>query len=104
MDITAAVIGFIEKDGVAIGLIVFGIWFLTAKVWPFITGVWWPASNNRAQTQITVIAELSGAVQALKALSQQTVAMLTEHRVMLSEMQILMAERAVSEKDKVESK
>jgi uncharacterized coiled-coil protein SlyX len=85
MDLTTLLADTIQKNGVAVFLIAFGAWFLTFRVWPFVTGVWWPNTNDRQNKQTTLFSELSAAVVALKVFTEQMVAMLQQTSTVLND-------------------
>ena len=85
MDLTTFIVELIQKDGIAIFLILFGAWFLALRVWPFVSGVWWPAINERDKKQLSVLSQLSEAVTALKVFTEQTVGMMQQLSTILND-------------------
>jgi len=88
MDIMSILADFIQKDGVAVALIFFGAWFLTTKIWPFLTKEYWPSASRRAENQVSTMKELTGAVLALEMLCSQMVKMLQEQTRMIEQIQL----------------
>lgn len=86
MDPVDVILKFITDQGVSVGIVLFGMWFLTTKVWP-----WWViADARRAETmnrELKVLTEIgialsqiSTAVAQIHTTVMATQASLNEHR------------------------
>jgi hypothetical protein len=79
VDLTQTILTFIQQNGLATGIIVFGGWFLVSKVWPWLTNDYLPAVTARQDSRDKVIAELRDAILELKALTAQLISAVQQH-------------------------
>jgi hypothetical protein len=68
MDAAGQVIAdFIGKDGLATAALIFLGWFLTTRIWPFLTKEYWPALGRREDQRNAVMKVLSENLIELKS-------------------------------------
>ncbi len=79
VDLTQTILTFIQQNGLATGIIVFGGWFLVSKVWPWLTHDYLPGVAVRQENRDKVLAELRDAIQELKALTTQMITAVQQH-------------------------
>lgn len=88
MDLGTTLLDFMNRNGVPGAILVFGGWFLVARIWPFITEKWWPDSVDRNKRQASILSELTSAVVELKTITAGMAGLLTEHRQTLTSIQL----------------
>ncbi len=79
MDLTQTILNFIQQNGLATGIIVFGGWFLVGRVWPWYTSDYLPAATTRQENRDKIMGELRDAILELKALTAQLVTTMQQH-------------------------
>jgi hypothetical protein len=79
VDLTQTILNFVQQNGLATGIIVFGGWFLVSKVWPWLTHDYLPAVTARNDARDKVIADLRDTILELKALTAQLINTMQQH-------------------------
>lgn len=66
MDLAQAIAVFIQTDGISASILVFLGWFLTVKLWPWLTKEYWPELVKRQAASTATLKLLSDNLIELK--------------------------------------
>ena len=69
---------FISKDGLATASLVFLGWFLTTRIWPWLTKEYWPARTRQEEARNGIMKVLGDNLIELK-IGQKQMAAMIEH-------------------------
>ena len=88
MDLGTSILDFMNRNGVPGAIIIFGGWFLVARLWPFVTEKWWPDTVDKGKRQANILTELTNAVIELKTITAGMAELVTDNRQTLLSMQL----------------
>lgn len=94
MDLGTIVVGFVNQNGIASAVLFFLAWFVTTRVWPWLSKEYWPATVEREKMRTSIQSEISKSLIELKVIASSTAVTLQAHDVILRQISLSLVEFA----------